>query len=149
MFFNLPYFKKHVSVDNECKCQILSLIPLSLFSSHRKNWFAARCKYLHLIKKNSQWANKDCEFFLMRCKYSQRAANQFFRWLEKRLYIILHRHYHLYIQYIQIKIVGSSPTWELKLFKSKKIARRTWTSYNKLNMITFHIWSTTTKIFII
>ena len=26
MFFNLPYFKKHVSVDNECKCQILSLI---------------------------------------------------------------------------------------------------------------------------
>ena len=32
---------------------------LSLFSSHRKNWFAARCKYryLHLIKKNSQQAN--------------------------------------------------------------------------------------------
>ena len=58
---------------------------LSLFSSHRKNWFAARCKYLHLIKKNSQRANRHCEFFLIRCKHSQRAANQFLRWLEKRL----------------------------------------------------------------
>ena len=29
--------------------------------------------------------NKHCEFFLIRCKYSQRAANQFLRWLEKRL----------------------------------------------------------------
>ena len=26
------------------------------------------------------------EFFLIRCKYSQQAANQFLRWLEKRLY---------------------------------------------------------------
>ena len=34
---------------------------LSLFSSHRKNWFAARCEYLHLIKKNSQRANRHCE----------------------------------------------------------------------------------------
>ena len=33
---------------------------LSLFSSHRKNWFAARCEYLHLIKKNSQRANRHC-----------------------------------------------------------------------------------------
>ena len=52
---------------------------LSLFSSHRKNWFAARCEYLHLLKKNSQQANWHCEFFLIRCKYSQRAANQFLR----------------------------------------------------------------------
>ena len=40
-----------------------TLETLSLFSSHRKNWFAARCEYLHLIKKNSQQANKHCEFF--------------------------------------------------------------------------------------
>ena len=59
---------------------------LSLFSSHRKNCFVARCEYLHLIKKNSQQANKHCEFFLIRCKHSQRAAKQFLRWLEKRLY---------------------------------------------------------------
>ena len=38
---------------------------------------------MHLIKKNSQRANKHCEFFLMRCNYSQRAANQFLPWLEK------------------------------------------------------------------
>ena len=54
-------------------------------SSHRKNLFAARCEYLHLIKKNSQQANEHCEFFLIRCKHSQRAMNQFLRWLEKRL----------------------------------------------------------------
>ena len=30
-----------------------------------------------------------CEFFLIRCKYSQRDANQFLRWLEKRLYTML------------------------------------------------------------
>ena len=47
--------------------------------SHRKNWFVARCEYLHLIKKNSQQANRRCEFFLIRCKPSQRAANQFLR----------------------------------------------------------------------
>ena len=58
---------------------------LGLFSSHRKNWFAARCECLHLIKKNSHQANEHCEFFLIRCKHSQRAANQFLRWLEKRL----------------------------------------------------------------
>ena len=34
---------------------------LSLFSSHGKNWFAARCEYLHLIKKNSHRANRHCE----------------------------------------------------------------------------------------
>ena len=27
---------------------------LGFFSSHRKNRFAARCEYLHLIKKTSQ-----------------------------------------------------------------------------------------------
>ena len=59
---------------------------LSLFSSHRKNLFAARCEYLHLIKKNSHQANEHCEFFLIRCKHSQRAANQFLWWLENRLY---------------------------------------------------------------
>ena len=57
----------------------------SIFSSHHKNWFAARCEYLHLIKRNSHQANKHCGFFLIRCKHSQRAANQFLRWLEKRL----------------------------------------------------------------
>ena len=51
----------------------------SLFSSHHKNWFAARREYLHLMKKNSQRANKYCEFFLIRCNYSQPAANQFLR----------------------------------------------------------------------
>ena len=51
----------------------------SLFSSHRKNWFAARCEYLHLIKKNLQCLFACCEFFLIRCKHSQRAANQFLR----------------------------------------------------------------------
>ena len=61
------------------------VLLLSLFSSYRKNWFAARCEYLHLIKKNSQRENKRCEFFLIRRKSSQRAANQFLRWLEKRL----------------------------------------------------------------
>ena len=48
---------------------------LSLFSSHRKNWFAARCEYLHLIKKNSHRANcRHCEFFLIRCKHSLRTG---------------------------------------------------------------------------
>ena len=61
---------------------IADLAPLSLFSSHRKNWFAARCECLHLIKKNSQCSFAYCEFFLIRCKYSQRAANRFLRWLE-------------------------------------------------------------------
>ena len=51
---------------------------LHSFCSHRKN-----C--LHLIKKNSQCLFACCEFFLIRCKYSQRAANRFLRWLEKRL----------------------------------------------------------------
>ena len=32
---------------------------LSLFSSHRQNWFAARCEYLHLIRKNSRRANTE------------------------------------------------------------------------------------------
>ena len=45
-------------------CLFLLMALLSLFSSHRKNWFAARCEYLHLIKKNSQRANRHCEFFL-------------------------------------------------------------------------------------
>ena len=36
-------------------------------------------------KKNSQRANRHCEFFLIRYKHLQRAANQFLRWLEKRL----------------------------------------------------------------
>ena len=58
---------------------------LSLFSSHRKNWFATRCECLHLINKNSQCLFAWCEFFLIRCKYSQRAVKQFLRWLEKRL----------------------------------------------------------------
>ena len=52
---------------------------LSLFSSHRKNCFAARCEYLHLIQKNSHQTNSHCEFFLIRCKHQQRAANQFLR----------------------------------------------------------------------
>ena len=59
---------------------------LSLFSSHRKNLFAARCECLHIIKMNSQCLFARCESFLIRCRYSQRAANQFLRWLEKRLY---------------------------------------------------------------
>ena len=54
-------------------------VALSLFSSHRKNWFAARCECLHLIKKNSQCLFSRCEVFLIRCKYSQRSANQFLR----------------------------------------------------------------------
>ena len=40
----------------------------------------------HLIKKNSERANKHSEFFLIRCKHSQRAANQFLRWLENEAY---------------------------------------------------------------
>ena len=64
---------------------------LSLFSSHRKNWFATRCEYLHLIKKNSQCLFARCEFFLMRCKFSQWTANQFLRWLEKRLKVPMQR----------------------------------------------------------
>ena len=59
-------------------------VALSLFSSHRKNWFAARCEYL--IKNNSQRGNRHCEFFLIRYKHSQRAANQFLWWLEKRFF---------------------------------------------------------------
>ena len=66
-------------------CQDGVNMALSLFSSHRKNWFAARCECLHLIKKNSQCLFARCEFFLIRCMYSQPAANQFLRWLEKRL----------------------------------------------------------------
>ena len=58
---------------------------LSLSSSHHKNWFAARCKCLHLIKKNLQCLFAWCEFFLIRCKYSQRTEIQFLRWLQKRL----------------------------------------------------------------
>ena len=58
--------------------------PLSLFSSHCRNSFAARCECLHLIKK-SQQANRPCEFFLIICKHSQRAVNQFLPQLEKRL----------------------------------------------------------------
>ena len=50
------------------------LLTLSLFSSHRKNWFAARCECLHRIKKNSQCSFTCCEFFLIRCKYSQRTG---------------------------------------------------------------------------
>ena len=53
-----------------------------LFQSSQK---LARCECLHLIKKNSQCLFAWCEFFLIRCKYSQRAANRFLRWLEKRL----------------------------------------------------------------
>ena len=63
-----------------CQClkpMLKQCWALSLFSSHRKNWFAARCEYLHLIKKNSQCSFAWCEFFLIRCKYSQRGANQF------------------------------------------------------------------------
>ena len=60
-----------------------SLKPL--FQSSQKQVRSSRCEYLHLIKKNSQRANRHCEFFLIRCKHSQRAANQFLRWLEKRL----------------------------------------------------------------
>ena len=66
-------------------CCTVCLVSLSLFSSHRKNWFAARCECLHLIKKNLQCLFAWCEFFLIRCKYSQRAANRFLRWREKRL----------------------------------------------------------------
>ena len=58
---------------------------LNLFSSHRKNRFVARCERLNLIKKISQCSFAFCEFFVIRCKYSQRAANQFWRWLEKKL----------------------------------------------------------------
>ena len=60
--------------------------PLSLFSSHRKNWFAAHCECLHelhLIKKKLQCLFAWCEFFLIRCKYSQQAANQVLWWLER------------------------------------------------------------------
>ena len=63
-----------------------SAMFLSLYSRHPKSWISARCEYLHLIKKNSQQANRHCVFFLIRCKHSQRAANQFLRWLEKKLY---------------------------------------------------------------
>ena len=56
-----------------------------LFQSSQKLVRSARCDCLHLIKKNSQCSFACCEFFLIRCKYSQRAANQFLRWLEKRL----------------------------------------------------------------
>ena len=69
-----------------CRINDWTNYPLSLFSSHRKNWFAARCEYLQLIKKNLERANRHCEFFLIRCKHSQRAANQFLWWLEKKLY---------------------------------------------------------------
>ena len=66
-----------------CFSQIIR--DLSLFSSHRKNWFAVRCECLHLIKKNSHCSFTCCEFFLIRCKHSQRTANRILRWLEKRL----------------------------------------------------------------
>ena len=46
-----------------------SLLFLSLFSNHRKNWFAARCECLHLIKKNSQCLFACCEFVLIRCSF--------------------------------------------------------------------------------
>ena len=41
---------------------------------HRKNWFAARCECLHLIKKNSQCLFAWCELFLIRCKYLLRTG---------------------------------------------------------------------------
>ena len=53
--------------------------PKASFPVIAKNWFAVRCEYLHLIKKNSQCLFARCEFVLIRCKYSQRAANQFLR----------------------------------------------------------------------
>ena len=40
-----------------------------LFFRHRKNWFAARCEYLRLIKKLTVHIFVRCEFFLI---YSQR-----------------------------------------------------------------------------
>ena len=47
---------------------IFKIRQWSLFSSHRKNWFTAHCKYMHLIKKNSQYTcylerySRFCEF---------------------------------------------------------------------------------------
>ena len=64
------------------------LFQMTEVKPHHKNWFAARCEYLHLNKNNSQQAHKHCEFFLIRCKHSQRAANQFLRGLEKRLNVL-------------------------------------------------------------
>ena len=63
---------------------IISYNPL--FHSSQKLVRSSLCEYLHLIKKNSHQSNRHCEFFLIRCDNSQRAANQFLRWLEKRLY---------------------------------------------------------------
>ena len=41
-------------------------ILLSLFSSHRKNWFALRCEYLHLLKKKLTASKQGLrEFFLI------------------------------------------------------------------------------------
>ena len=40
-------------------------IDLVLICLCRKNWFAARCEYLRLIKKNSQCVFACCEFFLL------------------------------------------------------------------------------------
>ena len=61
-------------VKNSAAAKIVKMV-LTLFSSHRKNLFAARCECLHLIKKNSQWMFARCEFFLIRSKYSQQAAS--------------------------------------------------------------------------
>ena len=50
-------------------CCTVCPVSLSLFSTHRKNWFAARCECLHLIKKNLQCLFACCEFFLIRCSF--------------------------------------------------------------------------------
>ena len=83
--FNKPFEFNLLYKTNTLHFSVCLYCKVYFPCSHRKNWFAAPCECLHLIKQNSQCLFACWEFFLIRYKYSQRAANQFLRWLKKRL----------------------------------------------------------------
>ena len=80
----IDYVCSAVFVFRCCRLPYLWASELVGFASclHTLSLFSIRCECFHVIEKNSQRANKYCEFFLIRCNYSQQAANQFLRWLE-------------------------------------------------------------------
>ena len=86
--------------------------------------------YLYLIKKNSQRENRHCEFFLIRCKYSQLAANKFLRWLD-RSKKSTSRFVALQVTKVlsTAELVVSSDKWDLEIIFAKSNTCRMDTNY--------------------
>ena len=87
---------------------------LRLFSSHRKNRFAARCEYLHLIKKNSQQANKHCEFASTRSELRTGFYDDWKRGFRRatKLYVPANTLQTIYKALVQPYFDYGSPLWD-------------------------------------